>query len=275
MRKIRSLLAPVLFVSSVSASAYLVGSYSSYTRLLKSQFHLSDRLYAEDRDSQLLQSRLQKIPTHSHFLHEFYSTILKHWHSLPQSSRTLYALISVNSAVFLLWRIPALQRYMYQHFTHSPASGRYYTIVTSCFSHKHFWHFAVNQLALYSFGKVVHDLYGREHFLALYITACGNASLFSHISSRLFKKTLDMRPSLGASGGIYALFGIVAFRFPESNVSLIFLPTYPIPIGLAFPAMVGMDITGILRKWQTFDHYVNYFINSLGTCWWSIIRIWI
>ena len=43
----------------------------------------------------------------------------------------------------------------------------------------------------------------------------------------------SIKPSLGASGAIYATVTLTAMAFPEAHVSLIFPPTPPIPIQYA------------------------------------------
>lgn len=82
----------------------------------------------------------------------------------------MYAIAAVNSAVFLLWKVPLLNRVMLRHFTHTSSSGKVYTMATSMFSHMGVFHLGLNMTALFSFSSVVHQTLGREQFMALYLT---------------------------------------------------------------------------------------------------------
>ena len=57
-------------------------------------------------------------------------------------------------------------------------------------------------------------------------------------------------PSLGASGAIYAAVTLTAFAFPETEISLIFPPTNPIPIQWGVGGLVLLDVLGALRGWR-------------------------
>lgn len=53
--------------------------------------------------------------------------------ALPEATRTCYAITTVNTLVFLAWKVPRLQGAMMRHFLHDPLSGRSYTLLTSMF----------------------------------------------------------------------------------------------------------------------------------------------
>lgn len=57
-------------------------------------------------------------------------------------------------------------------------------------------------------------------------------------------------PSLGASGAVYACVTLTALGFPDTAISLIFPPTYPIPIQWGVGCMVGIDLLGVVFKWR-------------------------
>jgi rhomboid-like protein len=61
---------------------------------------------------------------------------------------------------------------------------------------------------------------------------------------------MDILPSLGASGAIYAAVTMTALGFPDSEVSLLFLPMVAVPAQWGVGALVLLDITGILRGWR-------------------------
>lgn len=63
-------------------------------------------------------------------------------------------------------------------------------------------------------------------------------------------RAAEILPSLGASGAIYAAVTLTALAFPDAVVSLIFPPTWPIPIQLGVGALVLVDVLGVIRGWR-------------------------
>lgn len=177
------------------------------------------------------------------------SAVATWWRSRHESERTLLSIVAANAAVFLAWRTPRLKNFMARYFVHSTRSHPI-TMVTSMFSHISGLHLLVNMLALYSFGRVLHERMGREQFLAFYLCSGLVSSAGSHLV-RAYRR--DAARSLGASG---AVFGVAAgcAHNPDLRVSLIFLPFFSIPISVALPAMMAYDALGLARGWSTFDH---------------------
>lgn len=64
------------------------------------------------------------------------------------------------------------------------------------------------------------------------------------------KKVLDILPSLGASGAIYAAVTMTALAFPDSQVALFIPPSYPINIQYGVGGLILLDTIGILRGWR-------------------------
>ncbi|ORZ10437.1 hypothetical protein BCR42DRAFT_333649 [Absidia repens] len=184
---------------------------------------------------------------------------------MTEAERTLTVLVGLNVLVFGAWQVPRWTPFMVRWFMHHPgASNRPITLVTSCFSHKDGLHLACNMIGLWSFGGLVHDYLGRQQFLALYMTTGIGANMASHVLSLAFRRSRPLLPSLGASGAIYGLLSGTAYLEPQASVSLIFLPFFPIKLGYALPAMMGLDLAGILLKWKMFDHYAHLAGASIG-----------
>lgn len=61
----------------------------------------------------------------------------------------------------------------------------------------------------------------------------------------------SIKPSLGASGAIYATVTLTAMAFPEAHVSLIFPPTPPIPIQYGVFGFMALDLLGVIRGWRS------------------------
>lgn len=148
--------------------------------------------------------------------------------SMSEAEKTMAGLIGINLLVFGAWRIPTLQPIMNRYFMHNPSSGRSITLFTSCFSHKHILPLTLNMVALWSIGPLLHDVLGKEQFVAMYLSLGINANVVSHILRAALRHKRPIVPTLGASGGIYGLLAGAAFLYPDSSVFIPFVPTIPI-----------------------------------------------
>jgi rhomboid-like protein len=178
-----------------------------------------------------------------------------------ETAWTIYPMVGVNIAVFGLWRVfpSLLHRIGGILVPYAPTPAQ---LIVNTFSHQEFWHLFLNQFAFVSFGSLVCDTVGREHFLSLYFSAACVSSLASVAATQFFvaRRVYDYshlaRGSLGASGVIYSMLGICAIIYPELQVGLILLPT-SFPVKYAFPALCAVDIAGVIAKWSRFDHVAH------------------
>lgn len=69
-----------------------------------------------------------------------------------EGRRVCWTIAAVNTGIWVLWQIPRFRPFMQASFSHSPLSGKSYTMLTSIFSHKSFLHLLFNSMALTSFG---------------------------------------------------------------------------------------------------------------------------
>ncbi|TKA55194.1 hypothetical protein B0A53_02164 [Rhodotorula sp. CCFEE 5036] len=217
--------------------------------------------------------------------------LAENWVEMSEAKRTSAGLIASFVGIWLAWRLPA-KLGIGQWLAHQPLSGKAITLLTSTFSHRTLTHLGFNSIALFSFSGATFaalshadsDLLPRStsryEFLTLFATAGVVSALASHlwfsrvIAGGLLKRGLTTRevrsavlPSLGASGAVYALVSLTALSFPSTSVSLIFLPFFPIPIGLATSALVAVDVIGLVRGWRMFDHAAHLAGAAMGAGW--------
>ena len=83
------------------------------------------------------------------------------------------------------------------------ADGAWWQLLTSAFTHVEIWHIAVNMLALWFLGPQLEAVLGRARFLALYLISAFAGSV------TVFWFAGEITPTLGASGAIFGLFGIL------------------------------------------------------------------
>ena len=155
-------------------------------------------------------------------------------------------LIILNAAVFVLWYIQGPQSaIMTDDFLVSwdgLMAGRWWTLVTSVFSHNWWLHIFVNMFVLNSFGTLLEHVLGHWRFLAFYIVAGIMASLTHALVSNYYLHTPDVR-ALGASGSIAGLVWVFSLLFPKEKILLFGI--LPMPAILGALAFVGLDLWGL------------------------------
>ncbi|CAB4386110.1 rhomboid-domain-containing protein [Rhizophagus irregularis] len=261
---------PVLFTLIASGSSFAIATNISAEKIKarrKNMYHFyndNDQnagdivTYREPWVKGIFHRLIQKIEDSKFYksLHGDWTYMTKRWNSLSDSTKTTAILIGINTIIFGMWQIHPLRAVMNNYFVHNPLSGRSFTLLTSMFSHEAFWHYSFNMLALYSFGDLVYRIFGKEQFLAFYLSSGMVASCISHIVSLSFKR-YNILPSLGASGAIFACVAACAIQYPDSSVYLIFLPFFPIKISYALPAIMAFDLWGIVSGMTMFDHFAH------------------
>ncbi|KAG0445517.1 hypothetical protein HPB47_014277 [Ixodes persulcatus] len=144
---------------------------------------------------------------------------LNQWYNgLSEGTKVAYAIIGMNAAVFLMWRVPRLQPTMVRYFSSNPASRSVcLPMLLSTFSHSSLLHLCANMLVLTSFAPAAVALWGKEQFVAMYLSA-GETSFVAalkaivamDVAGILLKwQLLDHAAHLGGSifGIAYILYG--------------------------------------------------------------------
>ena len=74
------------------------------------------------------------------------------WPDLPPAAATVIALIGVNVAVFVLWRLPPLWKFLNRNFLVVPAYPHSISMLMACFSHQSFTHLLSNMIPIWLIG---------------------------------------------------------------------------------------------------------------------------
>ena len=159
-------------------------------------------------------------------------------------------LIQLNIFVFLLWYLMLIfdPHFMSQHFLVSwkaLVEGRWWTLITSVFSHNLLFHLFLNMYFLYNFGLLVESHIGTHSFLALFFFSGVLGSLSHCFFSHYFFGNSDLK-ALGASGAISGLLIFFALTFPWRPVYLFGL--IPIPAAVAIFLFVILDVWGLISQ---------------------------
>ncbi len=158
-------------------------------------------------------------------------------------------IIGLNIAVFLMWHFSSFgPAWMEENFSVSWSgvdSGRYWTLLTSVFSHTWFWHLFLNMFVLRSFGTLLERVLGSWRFLKFYLVAGVSGSLVHIVVSNFVIGTPDMS-AVGASGAIAGLVLVFALMFPREKILLFAI--IPVPALLGAFAFMALDIWGLMSQ---------------------------
>jgi len=127
-------------------------------------------------------------------------------------------------------------------------------MLLSTFSHNNLFHLFINMYVLWSFAPPVSANFGEEHFIATYLSA-GVVSGFASYAYRIARGSLT--GSVGASGAIMALIGIVGTMYPDERLSIAFVNRiYPhsFSADAGVKGLIALDTVGLLLSWRWFDH---------------------
>lgn len=127
------------------------------------------------------------------------------------------------------------------------AAGEWWRILTSAFLHLGLLHILFNMWALYLFGPLLEQLYGRIEYLAIYLLCAAGGSVLTILAA-------PEQQAVGASG---AIFGLLGLAFAVSRRRHLALPRQTrmilgqvgslLFINLAFTFFIpGISITGHL-----------------------------
>ncbi len=138
------------------------------------------------------------------------------------------ALIAINSAVWLFYQLPNLDRSVHDLAFHPCEvngscmqidKGWPLTALTSMFMHGSWLHIAGNMLFLWIFGNNVEDAMGRVRFAVFYVLGGFAATaLQTWVTFHWGSAEAARIPNLGASGAISAVLGAYIVLLPRASV---------------------------------------------------------
>lgn len=165
--------------------------------------------------------------------------------SLPPFTRAVTWLLAINTAVFLLLELFGMTlidvaRWVRDNLALEPQAvvhGALWQLVTYSFLHFEFWHWFGNMLGIWMFGSAFEGAWGTRRFIELYSFGVIGAALTTTVLSYSHVLGNPSIPTVGASGGVFAIliaFGIV---FGENEILMI-----PFPISLKAKYFVAILI---------------------------------
>jgi membrane associated rhomboid family serine protease len=167
--------------------------------------------------------------------------------SFPPFTRAIKTLIAMNIGIYLFLLL--LGAIGYGKFAaeiidalalraSDVVHGRIYELVTYGFFHAGFLHVFFNMLMLWMFGSMLEIPWGSRRFWEFYLfgvvgAGLGTVALAYTIGSIVHLKPAT--PTIGASGGIYAIYMAVGMLFGDREVYM-----FPFPVSIKLKYLVGI-----------------------------------
>ncbi|KAJ9613150.1 hypothetical protein H2200_003091 [Cladophialophora chaetospira] len=191
------------------------------------------------------------------------------------SSATIGALVAINVAIWVLWKVPSYWAVLNKYFLFVPAYPYAFSNLGNLFSHQSFYHLSMNMLALGIFGLPLHEEIGRGNFLAIYLASGligGFASFARHVVQRNMLTTV-----LGASGCVYGVISAYLALHMDDRFTLFFMPDkYMDSLSISgstilflFGASQAFGIVAPLGKYDYVDHFVGMIVGFFSVRWWQ------
>lgn len=167
--------------------------------------------------------------------------------SFPPFTRAIKILIAINTGVFLLLLAlsatgqSAAADAIVRTFGLTPRAvihGHIYQLLTYAFIHAGFFHLFFNMLMLWMFGSMVESYFGSRQFLEFYLFGVFGAGLTTVILAYSLAGVVHTSPDIptvGASGGIYAILMAAAMLFGDQEVFL-----FPFPFAMKLKYLVAI-----------------------------------
>jgi membrane associated rhomboid family serine protease len=167
--------------------------------------------------------------------------------SLPPFTKAVTWLVGINTAVYLLMelfgiaRLQAVDGFIFFYFSLIPDDvirhGELWQVVTYSFIHAGFWHWFGNMLGLWMFGAAIEGAWGTRRFLELFSVGVIGAAVTTIAVSYTHLLGSPMTPTVGASGGVFAILIAFGVLFAESEIMMI-----PFPFMIKAKYFVGILI---------------------------------
>jgi membrane associated rhomboid family serine protease len=166
--------------------------------------------------------------------------------SLPPFTKAVSWLIGINTAVFLLvllldmLRIP-FSAILRDYFSLIPIQvvqhGWIWQLLSYGVIHFEFWHWFGNMLGLWMFGAAIEQQWGSRRFLELFSLGVFGAALTTVALSYSHLLGNPYRPTIGASGGVFAILIAFGMLFGDNEIMMI-----PFPFTIKAKYFVGILI---------------------------------
>ncbi|KAF2799879.1 hypothetical protein K505DRAFT_230062 [Melanomma pulvis-pyrius CBS 109.77] len=173
------------------------------------------------------------------------------WAQQYPVEKVAFGLIATNGAVHLT---SFLTPHFWRMLWHAPATNLNITMFTSTFVHDGPIHLLVNMWACYNFLPAAgssHLFEGNAYHTLAFFLSTGILTGYAGHLTLMFKKinSLAFVRSGGASGALFAMFGVFCAQFPHAEVGILFVPFRFEAINF-LPCVMLFDFVGMVRGYS-------------------------
>ena len=153
--------------------------------------------------------------------------------SLPPFTRAVSWLLGINTGIFLLmallplFRLGIVDEYIGYYFALTPIDvvhGKIWQLVTYSVLHLGIGHLLGNMIGLWMFGSQFESAWGTRRFLELYWIGVVGAAITTVALSYTHVLGNPNVPTIGASGGVFAILIAFGMLFGENEIMMIPFP---------------------------------------------------
>jgi membrane associated rhomboid family serine protease len=167
--------------------------------------------------------------------------------SFPPFTRAIKTLIAINGGIYFLLLLLGAIGYggvanaindVMRLRAYDVVHGHVYQLVTYGFVHAGFFHVFFNMLMLWMFGTMLEQSFGSQRFWEFYLFGVIGAGLGTVALAYTVGPIVHLWPvtqTLGASGGLYAVYMAVAMLFGNQQAYL-----FPFPVAIKLKYLVGI-----------------------------------
>ena len=167
--------------------------------------------------------------------------------SFPPFTRAVIWLLGINTAIFLgltAFGSFSVISWVYEHLGLVPARTvlhlEVWQVITYSFIHVGFWHWFGNMLGIWMFGSTFESSWRMRRFLGLYFTGVVGAAITTILLSFAHILTSPTIPTVGASGGVFAILMAYGMVFGENEI---FLFPFPFLIKAKYFVLILIVVT--------------------------------
>ena len=172
--------------------------------------------------------------------------------SLPPFTRAIKILIALNAGIFFLLMLVGALGFGTQAerctrtfllVSSDVVHGHIYQLVTYGFFHAGLMHLLFNMLSLWMFGSMLESAWGSRKFWEFYLFGVAGAGITTVAIAYTFGSVVHLSPdtpTLGASGGIYAIFMACAMLFGDREVLVLLLFSIKLKYLVAAMAFIAL-----------------------------------
>ncbi len=152
--------------------------------------------------------------------------------SLPPFTRAVTWLLGINTSVFLLMELLGMARlpivgYIFDYLALTPTMvvhGFIWQLVTYSVLHAGVMHWFGNMLGLWMFGSAIESAWGTRRLVELYLVGVVGAAVTTVALSYAHILGNPLQPTVGASGGVFAILIAFGMLFGDQEIMMIPFP---------------------------------------------------